>query len=89
MPHPVQAVSDDTFVCVGLLRKPIEWNGQAVRAVFLVSVSKAKDKKLDTFYRSMAKLLTNKEAIQELVDNQTWGTLVELLNTFGVKTDDK
>lgn len=84
MPHPVQAVSDDTFVCVGLLSHAIEWNGQAVRAVFLVSVSKAKNKKLESFYRSMAKLLTNKEAIQKLVGNQTWGTLVELLNTFGM-----
>lgn len=84
MPHPVQAVSDDTFVCVGLLSHAIEWNGQAVRAVFLVSVSKAKNKKLESFYRSMAKLLTNKEAIQKLVGNQMWGTLVELLNTFGM-----
>ncbi|MFR2626275.1 MAG: BglG family transcription antiterminator [Collinsella aerofaciens] len=84
MPHPVQAVSDDTFVCVGLLRHAIEWNGQAVSAVFLVSVSKAKNKKLESFYRSMAKLLTNKEAIQKLVGNQEWGTLVELLNTFGM-----
>lgn len=84
MPHPVQAVSDDTFVCVGLLRHAIEWNGQAVSAVFLVSVSKAKNKKLESFYRSMAKLLTNKEAIQKLVGSQEWGTLVELLNTFGM-----
>lgn len=84
MPHPVQAVSDDTFVCVGLLRHAIEWNGQAVRAVFLVSVSKAKNKKLESFYRSMAKLLTNKEAIQKLVGNQEWGALVELLITFGM-----
>lgn len=69
---------------MGLLRHAIEWNGQAVSAVFLVSVSKAKNKKLESFYRSMAKLLTNKEAIQKLVGNQEWGTLVELLNTFGM-----
>lgn len=89
MPHPVQAVSDETFVCVGLLRQAVDWNGQAVRAVFLVSVSKAKNKKLDTFYRSMAKLLTNKQAIQELVDNQTWDVLAGLLNTFGTKIDNR
>lgn len=87
MPHSVRAVTDETFVCVGLLRHAVEWNGQAVRAVFLVSVSKAKDKKLDKFYRSMSKLLTNKEAIQELVDTQTWETFAELLNTFGNDND--
>jgi lichenan operon transcriptional antiterminator len=60
---------------------------EAVRAVFLVSVSKAKDKKLDRFYRSMAKMLTSKEAIQGLVDNQRWETVVKLLNMYG-KTDN-
>ncbi len=79
MPHPARAVSEHTFVAVALLRKAIEWNGQAVRAVFLVSVSKAKDKKLDSFYRSMAALFTSKESIQELVGNQSWQTLTKLL----------
>lgn len=88
MPHSVRAVTDDTFVCVGVLKNPVEWNGQAVRAVFLVSVSTSKDKKLDRFYCSMAKLLTSKEAIQELVDNQQWSTVVKLLNTYG-NTDNE
>lgn len=87
MPHSVRAVTDETFVCVGLLKHAVEWNGQAVRAVFLVSVSKAKDKKLDKFYRSISKLLTNKEAIQELVDTQTWETFAKLLNAFGNDND--
>lgn len=88
MPHSVRAVTDDTFVCIGVLKNPVEWNGQAVRVVFLVSVSKSKDKKLDRFYRSMAKLLTSKEAIQELIDSQRWSTVVKLLNAHG-NTDNE
>ena len=79
MPHPARAVTEHTFVAVALLKSPVEWNGQAVRAVFLVSVSTAKDKKLDHFYRSMAAILTSKEAIQELVEDQRWETLTKLL----------
>ena len=89
MPHSVKAVTDETFVCIGVLDRAIEWNGKAVRAIFLVSVSKAKNKKLDRFYRSMSKLLTSKEAIQELIDSQAWETVVKLLNAYGNTDKDK
>lgn len=87
MPHPAEAVTDDTFVCVGLLDRPVEWNSQPVRAVFLISISKSKNKDLDSFYRGMVGLLTSKEAIQELVDHQDWETLLVLLQEYGSPTE--
>jgi lichenan operon transcriptional antiterminator len=87
MPHPARPVSEHTFVTVALLDEPVEWNGQPVRAIFLVSVSVAKDKKLDHFYRSMAKLLTSKDAIQQLVGAQTWEILEKLLEDYDTNID--
>ena len=87
MPHPAEAVTDDTFVCVGVLDRPVEWNGQPVRAVFLISISKSKNKDLDSFYRGMVGLLTSKEAIQKLIDHQDWGTLLVLLQEYGSPTE--
>lgn len=87
MPHPAEAVTDDTFVCVGVLDHPVEWNGQPVRAVFLISISKSKNKDLDSFYRGMVGLLTSKEAIQKLIDHQDWGTLLVLLQEYGSPTE--
>lgn len=83
MPHPYKAVTDETFVCVGLLDAPVLWNDRDVRAVFLVSISKRRDRHLDRFYRSMAGLLTSAEAIQNLIDNQDWATFLELLDRYG------
>lgn len=85
--HPFKAVTDETFVCVGLLDEPVDWNNHAVRAVFLVSISKSKNKNLDRFYRGIAGLLTSTEAIQTLVDNQDWETFLELLDRFGNQSE--
>ena len=36
MPHAYKAMSNETFVCVGILDEPVEWGDQKIRAVFLV-----------------------------------------------------
>lgn len=83
MPHPVTPVTDDTFVTVAVLDRPVEWNGQDVQVIFLVSISKQPGKKLDTFYRSMARMLTSKEAIQRLVQNPDYTELLDVIVTYG------
>lgn len=82
MPHPVAPVTTSTFVAVAVLNHSVSWNGQEVRAVFLVSVSSLRDQKLDAFYRGMARLLTSREAIQKLVSNPDFATLLDVIDTY-------
>lgn len=82
MPHPVTPVTTSTFVAVAVLNHSVSWNGQEVRAVFLVSVSSLRDQKLDAFYRGMARLLTSREAIQKLVSNPDFSTLLDVIDTY-------
>lgn len=82
MPHPVTPVTTSTFVAVAVLNHSVSWNGQEVRAVFLVSVSSLRDQKLDAFYRGMARLLTSREAIQRLVSNPDFTTLLDVIDTY-------
>lgn len=86
LPHPFKAVTDDTFVCVGVLDEPVAWNEQEVRAVFLISISRSKNKDLDRFYRSFVGLVTSAEAIQTLVENQDWSSFLELLERYGASS---
>lgn len=82
MPHPVTPVTTSTFVAVAVLKHPVSWNGQEVRVVFLVSVSSLRDQKLDAFYRGMARMLTNREAIQRLVSNPEFTTLLDVIDIY-------
>ncbi len=80
MPHPCKVMTDDTFVSVALLHDPIQWDEQnTVQAIFLVSVSKKKNKKLQDFYSITARLLLDGGRIDRLLEERTYQTLAECL----------
>ena len=79
MPHPWKAISEETFVCVGILDEPIRWGDQDVQVIFLVSISNRKNKNLQAFYQGMTKMLTDADAISRLIRTQTYDMLLELL----------
>ena len=83
MPHPLEAVSDENFVAVCVLDEPVVWDeyGRTVQLVFLISVTG--NASID-FYGSMAELLMSKKAVEELICDQRWETLVSLLESFDV-----
>ncbi len=77
MPHPLEAVSASTFVCVGLLDHPVVWdgNGSTVQAVFLMAFAPERNGSLHRFLNAFAEVLMDKDAIAELVKYQSWETL--------------
>lgn len=80
MPHPLEPVSETTFVAVGLLRRPIRWNEWAdAQAVFLVCVSREWDDGLRDFYEAVTRVLTDKDKIAELLERRSYEALMELL----------
>lgn len=81
MPHPCQVMTEDTFVSVSILDEPIPWDEvHMVQAVFLVSVSKRKNKKIQNFYSATARLLLDKEKMDTLIEQRDYHTLIRLLS---------
>ena len=87
MPHPLEVASAQTFVTVGLLDRPVAWDGAQcpVSAVFLIAFSRGRgrdaDRELDNFFGILADLFLDEGAIQRLVREQTWDTLIDVLGT--------
>ncbi|AVM70080.1 hypothetical protein C3V36_13000 [Lachnospiraceae bacterium oral taxon 500] len=82
MPHPYQVMTDDTFVSVAILKEPIQWDeAREVQAIFLVSVSRQKNKQLQEFYSTTARLLLDEQRISRLIQKRTYQALVECLET--------
>lgn len=79
LPHPMEAVTDDTLVAVVLLDAPIDWGTNEVRAIFLLLVTKRPNAHLDDFYSPVASLLNDGEAIARLVNDQTYTRLMNEL----------
>jgi len=81
MPHVYKAISEETFVCVGILDEPVDWGGQKVRAVFLVSIAN-KDHtsvELQRFYQMTAAFLLSQKQIQNLVKKQDYEAFIKAM----------
>ena len=90
MPHPCKVMTEDTFVAVCILDRPILWNeGQLVSVVFLVSISKRTDKQIQDFYQVTARLLLNAEYIKELAEKKTYETLETLIIRLSKEMEDR
>ena len=88
MPHPLEPVSDETFVAVALLDQPLAWDeiGAHVQVVFLVSFSKEGGRALDAFVGALAEIISDETAISRLIEHRDWETLMGL---FGPKSLDE
>lgn len=67
MPHPWKAVSKDTFVCLAILDKPVQWGEAKVQVVFLVSIADDATAKLQKFYQVVAQLMVDEACICKLI----------------------
>lgn len=78
MPHPMRAVTDDSYVYVAILQQPIAWGKADVQVVFLTVVGRQPDANLQKFYELTIELIQNKYAIQTLIEERSFETLMFL-----------
>ncbi|GLB32076.1 putative licABCH operon regulator [Lacrimispora amygdalina] len=78
-PHPYKTLTEESFVCVGILQKPILWNTNQVQAVFLVSIGEEEQEQLQAFYQLTMNLLLNQRGVLRLIKEASFDTLIELL----------
>lgn len=88
MPHPLEVASDETFVCVGLLDRPISWGdeGEKVQAVFLTGFSFDEDGEARSFMDCFTDLLVDSNSVERLLTERRWEVLIELLENASMRT---
>ena len=79
IPHPYVRSSKDFFVAVAVLPRPVWWGKSNVRVVFLLSVSSEGGDDLQQFFKALADLAFDKQAIRQLLAHPDHATLLELL----------
>ena len=82
IPHPYRVCTDETFVCVALLKRPILWDKKKVQLVFLLSIEKGKKRDLQKFYTLTSKFLTSKDYVRLLLHEKRYGTLMRIFQTI-------
>ncbi len=82
IPHPYRVCTQETFVCVALLKQPIVWDKQKVQLVFMLSVEKNKNRDLQKFYMLSGKMLTNKEYIRTILHEKRYETMMGIFRAI-------
>ncbi len=67
LPHSYEAMSDKTWASVAVLERPILWSDEEVQIVFLLSIEKEKDKKLQRFFQVTMQFLMDRSLIHGLI----------------------
>lgn len=81
MPHPLRVASDDSFICVGILDRPMRWDelGHDVQVVFLASFNADGNAGQHGFLELLSRLLVNAEGIESIIERRDLKTLLGLL----------
>ncbi len=92
MPHPLEIMGEQPFVCVALLDRPIQWIEEDpdsyVQAIFLISVANVNNYDVQEFYQVTTCLFMNEANIRELLKNQTFDELMDLLKKEQEKVEN-
>ncbi|MBE7719263.1 MAG: transcription antiterminator [Lacrimispora celerecrescens] len=82
MPHCYEAMSNETFVCVGILDEAVDWGDQKIRAVFLISIANKDHNsvELQRFYQMTASFVLSQKQIQDLIRKQDYDTFIKAMS---------
>lgn len=91
MPHPSKTIGDTTFVCVGILDKPVFWDGPKVQVIFLVSLADHDQvsSELQVFYRVTTEFLMSYKCVRNLIRIRDFSFFLKMLEELEQETGAK
>ncbi|WP_017471257.1 BglG family transcription antiterminator [Amphibacillus jilinensis] len=79
IPHPITAQTNDTFLTICTLKKPIDWADKRVQFVCLLNVEKDSKEDLQHMYEMLGKMVDNPSLIQQLVQCKNYRDFINTL----------
>lgn len=67
IPHPIKPVTENTFLSICTLKKPIKWGDNKVQVIFLLSVQKKYKKDIQKLYQLLVKISGNAYLVNQLL----------------------
>lgn len=71
IPHPIAPKSEQTFLAVCTLEKPIMWQDKPVQLICVLSVKKNSQEDLQAMYDQLGKIIDNSSMVQKLIKAKT------------------
>lgn len=79
IPHPIHPMGKESFVEIGILQKPIQWDKDTVQIIFLLSMKEKGDDTMPAFYKVLSQIVSSDEYTKELIRTQSFDKLHEII----------
>ena len=79
---------DETFVAVAILDKPIRWEKQMVKFIFLLCIKSNSDEALTIFNEVLSSLVLNRERMAELERHPDFSTLQHYIESLSKEKEE-
>lgn len=79
LPHPNRTVTEETFISIMTLKKPVLWNKHKVRLVLMVSISRNDSELYQFLFEMILNLLSSSTAVQRILIEGTYEALKQEL----------
>ena len=70
IPHPLEAVTKETFLSVITLNKKINWSDNEVQLVICLCFGSNKNEELDFMYKKLVSLVDNRENVDKIISSK-------------------
>ena len=79
IPHPIHPMGKESFVEIGILQKPIQWDKDTVQIIFLLSMKEKGDDTMPAFYKVLSQIVSSDEYTKDLIRTQSFDKLHEII----------
>ncbi|MEK3646709.1 PTS sugar transporter subunit IIA [Aeribacillus sp. FSL K6-1121] len=79
VPHPIVPKTNQTFIAVCTLDKPIQWKDKPVQLVCMLCVKKNSKENLQDMYGLLVRLIDNSSMVQNLLKTKSYEQFIQVL----------
>src|SRR5699024_1550786 len=79
VPHPISPQSDETFLSVCTLVKPINWGSQPVQFICVLSVKRNSTEDLQSMYDLLGRIIDSPSIVEKLIKAETYDEFIKVL----------
>ena len=80
VPHAISNAIGENVVVTGILKKPINWNGEKVQLVFLINIQNVTDGNVKQIFKSFFDVISSNGKVERLIKSKNYYEFMKAIN---------
>lgn len=80
IPHPIDLITDETFISIATLKDGVKWADKTVKLVILLCVAKDNNETFEDMYKILLDIIDSEEKVKQIVKSNSRKTIYNIIN---------